>query len=82
MASKTAVSISVSVAFGCALRHSASSCATAWLVVCHPRQDLLHLVLAHPLLRPPYRQAGASLYRIMQKYAVHPRTVGARQNFG
>src|SRR5436190_7993712 len=37
-----------------------------------PRQDLLDLVLAHPPLRPPYRLAGASLYRITQNYAGHP----------
>src|SRR5262249_13074554 len=33
---ETASSISAKVAFGWALRHSANSCATAWLAACHP----------------------------------------------
>jgi len=38
-----------------------------------PRQNLLHLVvLTHPQLRPPYRNAGVALYRITQNLAGHP----------
>jgi hypothetical protein len=61
MASKTAASISVKLAFGCARRHSASSSAAASLAACHPGKICSTSSWLIQFLRPPSAHRSVTL---------------------